>query len=220
MVSHNIAFVHTGEVHVETFGKLMAEIAPNVNVYHVVDESLLDEARELGLTADVAQRINNAMRNAASTSARIVVCTCSTIGGIAEEQNGDVDFTAMRIDRAMADEAVTRGPRILVAAAVESTLDPTRELIESSAQKLDASPEIEMLHIQDAWQHFEAGDQAQYVQVIADQLAQSWRGYDIAVLAQASMAEAVDLCEGVEIPVLSSPRIGVQAAVSALQKLP
>lgn len=216
-MNYDIAFLHTGDVHVNTFGKLMAEIAPDANVHHVVDESLLDDARELGLTENVTQRINNAMRDAASSGAKIVVCTCSTIGGVAEGQNDNANFTAMRIDRAMADEAVQAGQRILVAAAVESTLDPTRELIESSAQKLGKTPTIEVLHIQGAWQHFEAGDSERYVQTIADQIAQSWQGYDTIVLAQASMAKAADLCDSVEIPVLSSPQIGVQAAVAALR---
>jgi len=33
------------------------------------------------------------------------------------------------------------------------------------------------------------------------------------------MAKAADLCDSVEIPVLSSPQIGVQAAVTALKNL-
>jgi len=115
----------------------------------------------------------------------------------------------------MADQAVQQGQRILVVAAVESTLDPTRKLLESSAKKLGKSPTIEMLHVQDAWQHFEAGDSEQYVQTIADQIAQSWHGYDTIV----PMAKAADLCDSVEIPVLSSPQIGVQAAVTALKNL-
>jgi len=218
-MKHDIAFLHTGEVHVETFGQLLVEIEPAITVRHLVNESLLDDARQQGLTAEVTQRIGDAMHNAASSGAKIVICTCSTIGGVAEALDRSTDFTAARIDRAMADEAVQWGQRILMAAAVESTLYPTRDLLDSSAQKHGRTPEIEMRHIQDAWQHFEAGDHTQYVQTIADQLAQIWHGYDLVVLAQASMADAAELCDSVEIPIFSSPRIGVQAAVAAWKKL-
>ena len=215
-MKHDIAFLHTGDVHVETFGNLMTELDPNVSVRHLVDESLLNDTRQFGLTADVADRISRAMSDAASSGAKLVVCTCSTIGGVAEALNATSGFTAARIDRAMADEAVRRGLRILVVAAVESTLEPTRDLLDSSAQNLGRSPVIEMLHIQDAWQHFEAGDTEKYVRTIAEQIEQSWQGYDLIVLAQASMAKAAELCDSVEIPILSSPRIGVQAAVATL----
>jgi len=155
------------------------------------------------------------MNDAASTGAKTVVCTCSTIGAVAEAANETSEYVAARIDRAMADEAVSTAQRILVVAAVESTLTPTRELIESSAERLGKSPSIEMLHIKGVWQHFETGDISLYNQAIADHLSQNWSGYDVIVLAQASMAGAADLCPGVAIPILSSPRLGVIAATQA-----
>jgi len=44
-------------------------------------------------------------------------------------------------------------------------------------------------------------------------------GFDCIVLAQASMAGAADLLQGLPIPVLSSPRIGMEAAVTAYRNL-
>ena len=208
----DIVFLHTADVHVNTFNTLMAECFPDLTVKHIVYEQLLADAREDGLTADITQRIQTTMRDA---NAPVVVCTCSTIGGVAEATEGDKRF--MRIDRAMADKAVTDGKRILVVATVDSTLEPTKELLAQSAKRLAKSPQIEMLLVEGAWAKFEAGDNDGYLQTIADTLQENWRGYDVIVLAQASMAQATSRSEGVDVPILSSPKLGVLAAGNALQ---
>ena len=81
-MSHDIAFLHTAEVHVETFGKLVADIAPEIAVRHEVRSELLAYARENGVDARLSLDIQQALKEAASSGARIVVCTCSTIGGL------------------------------------------------------------------------------------------------------------------------------------------
>lgn len=213
-MDHHLAFLHTAKVHVETFSKLVAEISPNISVRHDVNEGLLEQARKTGITPEMETRICKAMQEAASTGASVVVCTCSTIGGIAERSGQG--FTPMRIDRAMADEAVNLGQRILIVAALESTLGSTRDLVEDSARKLGKNPDIQVLHIQDAWKYFEAGDSPAYLQTIAQALRENWQAYEVIVLAQASMAKVIALCEEIEIPILSSPELGVNAALSIL----
>jgi hypothetical protein len=51
--------------------------------------------------------------------------------------------------------------------------------------------------------------------MIAENLVGAEALGDVIVLAQASMAGAVALCEQVAVPILSSPRLGVEAAVQA-----
>ena len=63
-----------------------------------------------------------------------------------------------------------------------------------------------------------AGDSAGYHAAIAAALAgQRGRG-DVIVLAQASMAGAAELCADLGVPILSSPRLGVEAALAALDQ--
>ena len=101
-------------------------MAPHVVARHIVDEELLAEARRTGITEALALRVRDVVLAAACEPGALVVCTCSTIGGCAERANEDRPGVAMRIDRPMAERAVVLGPRILIAAALESTLDPTR----------------------------------------------------------------------------------------------
>ena len=216
-MTHDLAFLHTAKAHVETFQSLVDELAPTLKANHTVNESLLHDAVSQGrISTELQARIELAMNDAASTGSPVVVCTCSTIGGIAENITTPL-FSPMRIDRAMAGTAVKSGKNILLAAAVKSTLAPTRTLLETSAHKAGARVEIHDLLISDAWQAFQSGDTDNYIDLIASKIATNISGMDCVVLAQASMTPAADRCAGLGIPVFSSPRLGVEAAIRSFK---
>lgn len=214
----DIAFLHTSPVHVATFDALMEEQAPQMAVHHVVDETLLQDARNKGLDdVGLADRVHQAMHRGAESGARMVVCTCSTIGAIAEAMPVRDAFMVARIDRAMADEAVRLGPEVLVLAALESTLEPTQALIRDSAFRLKRDVHVITHAIPGAWQLFERGDVDGYAACIAAAARRALPGPSVIVLAQASMAGAEQLLRDAGVPVLSSPRLGVAAAIAELE---
>src|SRR5690625_5224757 len=86
----------------------------------------------------LAEDVAEAVHCAASTGARVVACTCSTIGDLAEEVKSN-RFVTMRIGRPMAELAVLRGPGLLLVATLASTLEPSRRLIEDAAQRARTS---------------------------------------------------------------------------------
>jgi hypothetical protein len=209
-----ITFLHTSPVHVPTFTALLERLQPGAQAKHIVDEDLLVHARLHGADdGDVIQRVQAAVRVAASGGAQVVLCTCSTIGGIAEATPVDGSFVAMRVDRAMADRAAALGPVVLVVAALESTLKPTADLIQDSAARLGVPVQIQTLFVAAAWPHFEAGRLADYHQAIATRIRAAAPRSGVVVLAQASMAPVADLVPDVGVPVLSSPALGVAAAL-------
>ena len=208
-----ITFLHTSPVHVARFERLLAEADPGIPTRHIVDETLLSDARTEGLTASVRGRITERIGEAASPETAAVVCTCSTIGACAEEVA--LDRPLIRVDRAMAEQAVALGSVILVVAALESTLTPTRALVLDAAQRAGKRIQIADALCEDAWATFESGDQAAYLRAIADCVRTHAVGVNVVVLAQASMDGAADLCADLGIPILSSPRLGVAAAVQA-----
>lgn len=218
-MTDTLAFLHTAEVHVQTFGGLAREIAPELRVQHLVMEELLADARTLGVDhAGLVTRVHEAMRDAASDGASVVVCTCSTIGGIAEKTATGGAFAALRIDRAMADRAVRNGPRVLIVGAVESTIDPTLSLVLSAARQAGVGIRASTLLVEDAWVHFQSGDTARYIATLAESIrAAADDGIDVIVLAQASMAPVTGLLADLGVDVLSSPQLGVAHAVATLR---
>jgi hypothetical protein len=198
-----VGFLHTANVHVETFRALVAELGPGIRDVHVVDPVLLARAGAPGTPARIAGRVAELR----AAGADVVVCTCSTIGGMAEALGG-----VLRVDRPMAEAAVAQGPRIAVVYAVESTLEPTRALLrEAGAVTITAVPCL------DAWASFAGGDLEAYRQMVASEARKAAAEADVVVLAQASMAPAATLLTDLPIPVLTSPRIAVERAVAACQ---
>ena len=82
-MSRSLTLLHTSPVHISTFDRLLAGIAPDVPVRHIVDESLLDEARATGITPALSARFARTIEQAYAEDAAVVLCTCSTIGGSA-----------------------------------------------------------------------------------------------------------------------------------------
>src|SRR5258708_28023093 len=74
-----LTFLHTSPVHIATFNGLLAEIDAPIPVKHIVDESLLHDARTHGITPDLQQRINKIILDAMTDDTGVLVCTCSTI---------------------------------------------------------------------------------------------------------------------------------------------
>ncbi|GAA3188269.1 aspartate/glutamate racemase family protein [Streptomyces virens] len=207
-----LALLHTSPVHVPVFDALRDEHHPGLELRHVVVEELLDRARAAGPGA-VADDVRRRVREAADGGARAVLCTCSTIGDLAERAADGVGVPVLRVDRPMAGAAVAAGPRVVVLAALESTLGPTAALVRDEAARAGRSVEVRTAVVRGAWERFEAGDTAEYVRRVAD-AADAVTGADVIVLAQASMAPAERLTT-TALPVLSSPRPGLAAGAAA-----
>src|SRR5262245_10403613 len=129
-----LTFLHTSPVHIERFQALAAQLAPGVPVQHLVDESLRQQARESGSTPELARQLETTVPEAA-THSKVLLCTGSTLGGCAEVLGQQTASRVIRVDRPMAEKAVTLGHRIIVAATLASTLAPTRSLILEAAQE-------------------------------------------------------------------------------------
>ena len=212
MQSH-LALLHTTPVLIDTFNRLIEENAEELPIRHIVEERFLTEARDKGITQNLDERIGGRIRSAIEEGAAVVLCTCSTIGASAEKANDSTGGAIVRVDRPMAERAVELGSRIIIAAALESTLAPTRNLILEVASTRQKRVELIEVLCDNAWSRFEEGDNEGYFSEIARKLKERASEGDVIVLAQASMAGAAKLCPEISIPILSSPEIGFQYAV-------
>ena len=206
-----VGFLHTADVHVATFTRLLAAADPTAIGRHVVDATLLADARERGVDEELRARVVERLRSLAAT-VDVIVCTCSTVSGVAEAAEA-VGVPVVRIDRPMAREAVRAGRRIAVVAAVESTISPTLQLLGEEAAAAGVASDLVPRPCFDAWSHFEAGDHDAYLDAIARHVDQIAGDADVIVLAQASMAPAAQRCATTR-PVLTSPTVAIEAALA------
>jgi hypothetical protein len=113
-------FLHTADGHVAVFAGLLREIDPSRQAVHLVDQSLLADARRRAtVDDDLRIRIGTGLEDLRGRGAVRIVCTCSTIGGDAEEVGRSLGLDVFRVDRPMAEAAVAHGGRIAVVAALE-----------------------------------------------------------------------------------------------------
>ncbi len=210
-----LAFLHTAQVHVATFERLLREVDGTIPTHHAIREDLLAEARAAGgMTNTLRSALAEALQALGRAGAKVIVVTCSTLGGAAESAPVPQGVSVLRIDRPMVERAVTSGRPILVVAALATTLKPTMDLLRQISREQQTTVDVREHLCAHAWALFEAGNGAGYVETIAGEIEREAAKGDIVLLAQASMAPAGELLAHLDIPVLSSPRAGVQAAVA------
>jgi hypothetical protein len=102
-----LTLLHTTASNETLFRGLLAEMGPEIPSRHVLAADLLDRATAQGrVTPDIAADVKSRMKSALDDGARMLLCTCSTLGTCADEMN---DPRILRIDRAMARRAVAQG---------------------------------------------------------------------------------------------------------------
>ncbi|MFF2410704.1 aspartate/glutamate racemase family protein [Streptomyces sp. NPDC058092] len=204
-----LALLHTSPVHVPVFDALRDTDHPGLALRHLVSEDLLARARDSGPEA-VSGEIRALLAGVVAEGASAVLCTCSTIGGVAESAAATAGVPVLRVDRPMAAAAAER-ERVVVLAALGDTLAPTLALL---AEEVGDRPvEVRTVLVEGAWARFEAGDRDGFLDLVAA-AADAVTDADVIVLAQASMADAVTRTV-TRIPVLASPRTGLAAAAAA-----
>lgn len=203
-----LTFFHTALVHGETFDALRDRIAPGVALHHNIRTNWLVRARE-GIGPDLADEI----RQEVSQARQPAICTCTTIGPVAEAAG------AIRIDQPMMRAAAASGGPVLMAYCLESTRVPSSALLETAMLTAGNDAAMVLLPLPGLWPHFEAGDMVAFEEAVAGAVRAALDenpAMACVVLAQASMAGAADRLGDLPCPVLSSPELAMRAGLARL----
>lgn len=214
-----LGFLHTAATHVPAFEELARALAPELSTRHAVAADLLAAASAAGaVDTALASRVTAAVEAVRAGGARVVVCTCSTIGDAAEAA-GRPDAPVLRIDRPMAEAAVRHGGRVAVVAALDTALAATIALLERVAAAEGRPVSLRAVPCPQAWPSFERGDLAGYRAAVATAARAAAETADVVLLAQASMAGALPRLADLPLPIWASPELGVRAAIARWRAL-
>ena len=226
--AHRVGVLHTVPALAGTFESMIQEALPGTTQVHLADASLLADARRIGVTQDVSDRVGAHIRSLIDGGAEAVLVTCSSIGEAVEAAAESAGVPVLRVDEPMAREAAriaagagaaaARPGRIAVLATLQATLGPTGRLIERAAAELGGA-EVDATVVPGAIEARESGDQARHDELVRQAATEAADNSDVVVLAQASMAAAL---AGVhlDVPVLTSPPGGVAALADTLRTPP
>lgn len=219
MSSKTLGFVHTSATLVPVFQELAAKHLSGIETFHLSDDSLIkDVIRRNELTPLTAKRVGQHVSSAEEAGADVILVTCSSIGRAVESAAARANVPVLRVDQPMADAAVAAGSRIGVVATLQTTLDPTADLIRRRAVVAGREVVITERLCDGAFAALMAGDTAAHDAAVEDALRELSKGCDVIVLAQASMARVAEALPPAEkpVPVLSSPTLAMQHLATIL----
>ena len=216
--STRIAFLHTGAVVIAPVADLARQHLAGATTINYLDDRIVADLGDADRAASVPDRIADLVSAARSAGADIVMLTCSSISHLARPTAERVGIPVLRIDEAMADEAVAIGPRIAVLATLATTLTPTTALIRERAAIAGATLEIVSEVIDGAFAAVSTGDRPAHDRLVAAAIERAARSADVVVLAQASMASAA-AAVSVDVPVLTSLEPGLKRLREAVDAL-
>lgn len=207
-----LVLVHTVIPLVERFDRAAADALPGARLLHILDEPLLADIERVGRTmpehvARLAQHVQFAERSQADA----VLVTCSTVSLCVEEVRPLARIPIFTIDHALIEAAVSDGPRVALVATNPTTVAPSTAQLERAAALHKTEISVQPVVVEAAFAALQRGDEATHDRLVADAVSSVTPSCDVVVLAQASMARALDaypqLGDGTRV--LASPQLAL-----------
>jgi aspartate/glutamate racemase len=208
-VTKRLVLIHTVPPLVEVFTRLVKDLLPGVEVYHVLDEPMLEQARRASgkgaRPVNILRRLQAHVTAAEDIDACAVLVTCSTISPYLDEIRSNIPV--IKIDETMLTQAVEQASVIGVLATNPTTLEPTCLALEKKARQMGKPIEIHPVVVEGAFSAWVAGDNLMHDRLVLQAIREMSAGLDLIVLAQASMARVLEATQdsSLPVPVLSSP---------------
>jgi Asp/Glu/hydantoin racemase len=215
-----LVLIHTVPPLVGVFDRLTAQILPGVQVKHILDEPLLEAIRRRGrASGEDAERLLSHALQAERIGARAVLVTCSTTSPLVDQIQARVSIPVFKIDQAMIEQAVQLGSRIGVIATNRTTLAPSRQMLLAQAARTGKTIEYEERYIEGALDALLNGQAELHDRLVQQAIAEVRPLVDVVVLAQASMARALEngAVAGEGSPVLSSPYLALEQIAHVME---
>jgi Asp/Glu/hydantoin racemase len=208
MRTMRIGFVHTVGFLVEHFRERMRTQLPDVDCFHSLNESLLQDLLRGAPQAEVYRRVVEQIMLVADAQPDLIVVTCSSTSPAVDIARGLVSVPVLKIDDAMASQAVRSGQRIGLLCTATSTVEPSSALLRAHAKQQGIEVSIEVLLQAEAYKALMAGDRAAHDEIIEAAAKAMLGKVDVLVLAQASLAHLQEqIAASLPIPVLASPQL-------------
>lgn len=215
-----IAVIHTGPVTLNPIKALFKQWLPEVEMVNIVDDSLLNDVMKAGhLTEAVTSRIVRYALMAQEMGCGAILNQCSSVSEAVDAARSCLRIPYFKIDEPMAKQAVETGPRIGLVATVETTLPPSRRLIEAEARKQNRTVTVQEYLVPGALAYLmETQDQEGHNRMVFDTIQKAAGENDVVVMAQGSMAILLPLCKTLPVPVPASLEAGVRQLIPIAER--
>ncbi|MEI7025914.1 aspartate/glutamate racemase family protein [Paenibacillus sp. y28] len=214
-----VVAVYTGQGLADPLKAVFQEVLPGCRLVNIIDDSLIGDVVKAGqVPPGVARRLIQYFHHAEELGADVILNTCSSVGEVADAARGFIGVPIVKIDEAMAAKAAIGYDRIAVLATLPSTLEPTMRLVQKQADLAGRQVTLVNGLAEGAFDALVGGKPEEHDRILLETAKRAASDADVIVLAQGSMARMESkLREETGKPVLSSPRLGVEAVKAALE---
>lgn len=216
-----VYIIHTNLVSYEELNKLFYEIVADVKVFNIIDDSLLHDVMENGgINSKIISRVSKYFKAAEENGADLIFNQCSSIGEASDVAANLVNIPVLKVDEAMCLKAVEIGQKIGVVATVKSTMKPSTNLVKNKAMLINKKVEVVEYLVDGALDVLmKEKNREKHNNMVLEKISEAEKNCDVIVLAQGSMTVLLNELKNTKVPVLTSPRMGVEKARDILSRI-
>lgn len=192
---NKIAILHTAKSTVPMFDLLMRAQFPAATVQNWLDDSILPMLMEDSTSLAYAfEKLLVYAQYAQRQGAALILGACSSVGEFQAYATGKLAVPFIRIDDPVTDILAAQYSRVAVLATLETTLQPSTALL----RRKNAAMQVLPRKIPGAYEAALAGEKQAHDRMIADAVQEALGESEAVLLAQASMADALQLVPPVQ----------------------
>lgn len=199
-----IGFVHTVASLVDDFRADMTATHPQIDTFHILNESILQELGRGEPRSQVYRRVVQLLLLAADSGADLIVYTCSGTAPAVDVARPICPVPILKLADPMAAEAVRLGRRIALICTNTNTPGPASALLRQHAAVQGSEVIVETVVRPEAYTALFTGDRARHDALLTEAAQEVLPRADLLVLPQGTLAYLQGPLQKLGKPVLSS----------------
>lgn len=215
-----LVLLHSLSNLIEPASSLVMEMAPDIEVRHLLDETMWYELARTGkLKTNVVRRVCYYAAIAQEANAGAMLTTCSSLSPCFEVAQKLVDIPLIRLDLPVIERAISIGSRLGLVATSRSTVRPYSELVRKVADQKGVEANAINVYCNDALDAFKHGEIEMHDRIVLDTVCAKSRDHklDVIVLCQASLHRVLPQLESrFDLPILSALPLALESAIDQL----
>ncbi len=171
------------------FGKPFAESHSDLEIYNILDDSLLKDTISAGeMTPEIATRMMAYAKAAETSGADAVLVTCTSVNAATAMIKPFLSIPILNIEEPAAIAAVENGKKIGVLATLPTSPAAIGRVIRAKAEELGKEIQIINRVAEGAFDVLCTGDRAKHDEMVNAELYNLAKEVDVIVFAQISMS--------------------------------
>lgn len=173
----------------DPFAKPFEEKHPDLKIYNIMDDSLLEETRNYdGMTPAIASRMLNYAKAAEASGASGVLVTCTSVNQATKYIRPLLNIPILNIEEPVAELAVENGTRIGILGTLPTSPAAIGRVIREKAREMGKAVALEPVVVDGAFDVLCSGDVERHDAMVCEALEGLAKRVDVIAFAQISMS--------------------------------